>query len=346
MQLNFKSKSPDSDFQFEVVVGLAYNISKKSFKSTLIMYDTVKLKKKITPQQYLLLIENLRLLNKVSNREYESTGITATQTTYKDCFFSLTEKYLTVTVSLPKLLLGTNQLTFTRNDTVNALLKLQELLGVGIMDAVVQRIDIAHNFLLNLPIETYFKALCNKEKMKRWTIGHESLYFTNQGKRMELNFYNKTAQLRDTDQLIMPEFVNKNLLRYELRIKSNPAKVLGQPFITCATLIDKAFYQSIVSFWYNEYRSILKLSYAPATNYGKNLTEFSRYLMTAGIEKIGASEIYDIVNCHPAFKAAPKVRYNIKKMLKDLIQNRMESNAAEAVAELDDRMLYVLENAA
>lgn len=310
------------------------------------MYDTIKLKKTITPQQYLLLNDNLRLLNKVSNKEYENTGITTMQTTYNDCFFSLTEKYLTITLSLPKLLFGTNQINFTRRDTANALLKLQELVGVDILDAKVQRIDVAHNILVDLPIETYFKILCDKEKMKRWTIGHESLYFTNQGKRMELNFYNKTTQLRDTDQLILPEFVNKNLLRYELRIKSNPAKVLGQPVITCATLVDREFYQSLLTFWYTEYQSILKLSYAPATNYGKNLTEFSRYLMTAGIERIGASEVYDIVNSHPAFKAAPKVRYNIKKMLKELIKNRMESNAAEAVAELDNKMLYVLQNAA
>lgn len=310
------------------------------------MYDTIKIKKKITLQQNLLLNDNLRLLNKVSNREYENTGIVTTQTTYNDCFFSLTEKYLTATLSLPKLLYGTNQVNFTRLDTAKVLLKIQDLLGINILDAKVLRIDFAKNILVDYPIETYFKVLCDKDKMKRWTVGHESLYFTNQGKKIELNFYNKNAQLRDTAQLILPENLNKNVLRYELRIKSNPAKILGYPYITCATLVDVDFYNLLLNRWYNEYRSIIKLSYAPATNYGKNLTQFSRYLMTAGIEKIGAAEVYDIVNNHTAFKFNPKVRYNIKKVLRDLIKNYVGSDANEAISELDDKMLYVLQNAA
>lgn len=211
------------------------------------MYDTIKIKQYITSIQYLILLKLLRSLNTVSNREYENTGIITTQTTYKECYFSLSPNHLTISVSLPKLLFGTNQINVTRNDAASAISILQGILDIDISQAKVSRIDIAYNFTMDQPIETYFKLLCSKDKMKRWTVGHESLYFTNKAKGIELNFYNKTAQLKDTKQIVLPENLSKNLLRYEFRLKKQVTKSLGYPEVTCNTLIDEEFYQSAMN---------------------------------------------------------------------------------------------------
>jgi len=323
---------------------LFYNKCKKSFKSSIIMYDDITLKQPITPEQYNNLMTVLRSLNKVSNREYENTGIIVTQTNYKDCFFNLSPNYLTVSVKLPKLLYGTNQINFTRSDAELSLKRLQNLLGIDISQAKITRIDIAYNFEVSHPIETYLKLLCSRDRMKRWTVSNESLYFKDQ--RKELNFYNKVVQLTDTNQPVLSKNIKKNILRYELRIKSGLNKILGHNEITCATLIDESFYRSLVGLWYNEYQAIVKLHYAPATNYGKNLTEFKKYLMMAGVEKIGASEVYYIVDSNPEFKSFPKVRYNIKKMLKNLFDEKISWDANAALVELDEKMFDVLQAAA
>jgi len=310
------------------------------------MLDNIKLIQSITEQQYIQLLNTLRLLNPVSHTKFENTGITVTQTTYKDCFLKLTPNYLTVSLSLSKLLLGTNQFNVTRKDAALALLKLQDILGIDISSAKVSRIDIAYNISMDQPLETYFKLLCSKDKMKRWTISNETLYFTNKNKGMKLVFYNKTNQLSDTKQVVLPENLTKNILRYEISLTSKVIKKLGYHEITCATLIDEAFYQSLVELWYNEYKTIIKLSYSEATNYGNNLSEFKEYLMMAGIEKIGATAVYDIVDNHPAFKLSPKTKYNIKRMLKKLITNRVNFNASDALDELDEKMFNILQNAA
>jgi len=310
------------------------------------MYDTITFKESITLKQHSEIKTTLTSLNKVSSRKYHNTGITATQATYRDCFFSLTENYLTVTVSLPKFLYGTNQFNFTRIEAGEALLELQDIIGINIMNAKVSRIDVAQNILVDQPVETYFKILCSKDKMKRWMISHESLYFTTKGKGMELNFYNKTAQLRDTGQIIQSENLNKHVMRYELRLKTKLARRLKRVSVTCGDLVDADFYNGLLNLWHREYQSIVKLTYAPATNYGENLTEFKDYLMTAGIEKLGASAVYDIVDSHTAFKLAPKLKYNIRKMLKALITRQKYSVAADAVIELDQKMQNILHLAA
>lgn len=68
--------------------------------------------------------------------------------------------------------------------------------------------------------------------------------------------------------------------------------------------------------------------------------------MIAGIEKIGAPAVFDIVNADPFFKSAPKVKYNIKKMIKELITNRVHFDANIAAEELDRKMLNVLQTSA
>jgi DNA gyrase inhibitor GyrI len=96
--------------------------------------------------------------------------------------------------------------------------------------------------------------------------------------------------------------------------------------------------------WFDEYKSISKLSYVSTNNYGKNLSAFKKYLIMAGIEKIGASTIFNIVDSHPDFKAAPKVKYDIKKMLRSLISDQSQHKVNDAMLELDRKILEILQN--
>jgi hypothetical protein len=298
----------------------------------------------ITNQQYAGLNKTLRSLNNVITREYQNTGIITIQTTYQDCFFSLSPKYLIVAAKLPKVLYGTNQVNFTLREAKLAISKIQEILCINILGARVSRVDLAYNLVMDQPVENYFKFLCNKDGMKRWTASNESLYFKSKS-GTELNFYNKTTHLKDTGQEIMAENVGANLLRYEYRIKSGLAKVIGYPILTVADLIDDKFYKLMRQLWYDAYKTIDKLSYTPAAINIKNVPQLKDYFMLEGIERIGAPAAYDTID-GLSFQVSARVRFNMRKMLKALISNRAINDANDAITELDNKILNALQYAA
>jgi hypothetical protein len=309
------------------------------------MYDDILFKQKITGQQYAELNATLRSLNNIVTREYQNTGITTIQTTYQDCFFSLSPDYLTVSAKLPKVLYGTNQINFTLRESKLAILKIQEILRINVLGAGVSRVDLAYNMVMDQPVENYFKFLCNKDSMKRWFIFNESLYFKNKSGSKELNFYNKTAHLKDTRQEIMLDNVNVNLLRYEFRLKSGLAKTVGYRVVTVANLIDERFYKLMRQLWYDAYKSIDKLSYTSAAANIKNVPDLKNYWMLDGIEKSGVPAAYDLINGLSS-QVSMQTKYKMKRMLKALISNRAVNDVNDAVAELDSKMLNVLQHAA
>ncbi len=308
------------------------------------MYDDIAFKLSITNQQYVGLNKTLRSLNNVITREYQNTGIITIQTTYQDCFFSLSPKYLTVAAKLPKVLYGTNQMNFTLRESKLAILKLQEILCINILGARVSRVDLAYNLVMDQPVGNYFKFLCNKDGMKRWTASNESLYFKSKN-GTELNFYNKTAHLKDTGQEILAENVDANLLRYEYRIKSGIAKIVGYPIVTVADLIDDKFYKLMRQLWYDAYKTIDKLSHTPAATRIRTVPELRNYLMLDSIDRSGAPATYDLIESL-SFQVSPRVKFNMRKMLKTLISNKVINDANDAVAELDTKMLNVFQYAA
>ncbi|TSD66418.1 hypothetical protein FFF34_003165 [Inquilinus sp. KBS0705] len=321
-----------------------YNNHLNLFPKTTIMYDDITFKLLITNQQYAGLNKTLRSLNNVITREYQNTGIITIQTTYQDCFFSLSPKYLTVAAKLPKLLYGTNQVNFTLREAKLAISKIQEILCINIGGARVSRVDLAYNLVMDQPVENYFKFLCNKDGMKRWTASNESLYFKSKS-GTELNFYNKTAHLKDTAQEILAENIDANLLRYEYRVKSGLAKIVDYHTVTVDDLMDDKFYKLMRELWYDAYKTIDKLSYTPAATRIRSVPELKNYLMLDSIDRSGAPATYDLINSL-SFQVSARVKYNMRKMLKSLISNPAINDANDAVAELDSKMLNVFQYAA
>jgi hypothetical protein len=306
------------------------------------MYDTIKFQLLYNQDQALSLHSVVSSMDSVVVKQFkEREGQTMTAK-YKGWNFTLTSTFIYGCGSLPKLLYDTNQINFTRAETSLALNRLEQLLGVELSTAKVTRIDFGFNIMLDHPVDTYFKSLCNKSFTKRMPVSNETLYF--KGKLLELCFYNKTVQLRDTFQSIHNSYFYQNLVRYEMKLTKRVAKSLGYSMITCADLIDEAFYNRLKHAWYDQYQSIDKLTYVQPDYYGENLTQFKNYLMLEGIEKIGPAEAYNIVDT--SFKSNHKIKNRIKRMLKELISSRERGIANDAVAELDEKMFNILQTAA
>jgi hypothetical protein len=308
------------------------------------MYDTIKIQLPYAEAETESLNATLNTFDNVTDKRYRNTGIVTTQATFNNWKFSQSPKSLTAYGSLPQLLYKTNQLNFTREETIKALSKLQDIIGLDISAARVTRIDFGCNIVVDHPVDTYFKLLCNRDLTKRWTVSDETLYF--KGRVKELCFYNKSVQLRDTYQPLHEQYFYKNLLRYEMKLTKEICKITDYPEINCATLTDKRFYNKLVKLWHDEYQLIDKLSFVVPADYGKNWTEFRNYLTLEGIEKNGGSETFDLVNDKKAFKLDHRAKHNIKKMLKKLISSKVKYHANDALDELNEKMFNILQNAA
>jgi hypothetical protein len=155
-----------------------------------------------------------------------------------------------------------------------------------------------------------------------------------------LSFYDKTAQLKDTYQKIPADYVDKHVLRYEMKLSKLVAKKLGFDVITVADLSDRSIFSVIKEYWYNQYQAIDKLTYN-IPSFGNNPTQFKEYLMLQGIEAIGLSTLFQEVNL--VFKSNYQVKNRVKKMIKNLTANRGRITANIALVELGDKIDSVME---
>lgn len=77
--------------------------------------------------------------------------------------------------SLCKFLYGNNMVNFTRDDTFHAIEKLSDLLHVSLNHATVSRMDVAYNFEVKNPPESYFYYLGPLPRYKRLEQTYHSL---------------------------------------------------------------------------------------------------------------------------------------------------------------------------
>ncbi len=164
-----------------------------------------------------------------------------------------TFRNLSISVSLPKLLLGHNLVILTPIQIRNALNKLNYILfkitGTQLYLASVSRVDAAINFKVNDAVPSYLKTLGEAIKYIRWSkfVRRGSLYYfpiARQGfrniakhKSKVIIFYDKLREMRykakrskDKNEIEKVEkiikecgFGNCNVLRFEVRI-FNPTR--------------------------------------------------------------------------------------------------------------------------
>lgn len=165
--------------------------------------------------------------------------------------------------SLCKFLYGNNMVNFTRRDTQLAFEKLSDTLHISLNNATVSRMDVAYNFEVTYPPESYFYHLGNLPYYKRLEQsyqGVEGLYYNLVSDGKQLVFYDKIKETSHHKDSVLPEYQNKNLLRYELRFKNHINQILKVNKVTVPMLYDVQFYNRIVDYWRSEYQKIVKVN--------------------------------------------------------------------------------------
>jgi len=159
--------------------------------------------------------------------------------------------------SLCKFLYGNNIVNFTRTDTRLAFEKLSDTLHISLNNAIVSRMDVAYNFDVTYLPESYFYHLGNLPYYKRleqmFYKGVEGLYYSSVSDKKQLEFYDKIKETTNRKDSIPEEYQNKNLLRYELRLKNHIKQIFKVNKVTVPMLYDVRFYNRIVDYWKSEY---------------------------------------------------------------------------------------------
>lgn len=160
--------------------------------------------------------------------------------------------------SLCKYYLGDNLQSLDRDKTKLAIESLSDVLHLSIHKAIVVRIDVAQNISVKYPVETYLTHLGELKYSKRSECTDSSLYYF-QGKG-SLIFYDKLKELKSKRQNIPESYQNKNILRYEMRIKKAISKTFNTHEVTASMLYREDFYISLIEKWKSNYKSIRKIN--------------------------------------------------------------------------------------
>lgn len=87
---------------------------------------------------------------------------------------------------------------------------------------------------------------------------NNGLYYNNQLR--QLVFYGKEYEQKLKRQPIPELYQNRNVIRYEMRLRKQLRQQLKQPEITAGLLYDETFYKGLVTRWKDEYFAIKKIN--------------------------------------------------------------------------------------
>lgn len=299
------------------------------------MYDTIHLFKEdragnvlaLTPQYLENVSEHLR------DGRYSVSG------SLNNLKVNVFDSGVSVKGSLAKYYLNDNIQTLRRQDTARAIDQLSDELHLNVNDALITRLDFAHNFLMDNKPEVYYPYLGESQYFKRYKQP-ESLYYQN-GNRTKL-FYNKLSEAKSKAVRVPEILLDRHLLRYEIRYSRRLKKQLKEPEVKAGTLSDESFYIRLIDRYISEYRSIHK-------NAGFKFDEVNmstpkdvfNQLSLMMVDIIGQDRLMQQIEEWRAKGVFDKPEYysRLKKEIREKSQKYKASDSTHLIEELDKKIL-------
>lgn len=164
--------------------------------------------------------------------------------------------------SLPKFLYdGSNIYPLDVKHTAEAIEKIADTLHVHIEQATITELEFGANFMMSHKVSEYLCKLGELERMQRVYFNEDTLYYQGTGKKKKpkkLVFYDKIAEAKSNGMDYPKDFEDKNILRYELRLKGRISNIIGVPIIRGCTLYDFPFYERLTGIYQQHYYTIKK----------------------------------------------------------------------------------------
>ena len=225
------------------------------------MYDKVKffVDRSIIGSQYTNITNHLE---KAKVETDQTTGETRTKGTMNGLSIGVLGGGVFIEGSLPKYHYGSNIYPLDREGTKECIEMISDTLGINMSGADVVGIEFGTTFMMQYKVSAYLAKLGEMSRLQRYNFNADTLYYKGSGKVQPrvYTFYDKLADCKAKHLPYPIDFEDKNLLRYEMRLKGRLAKQLGVPEVKASTLYDRQFYRELVKRYQDSYFSISKIN--------------------------------------------------------------------------------------
>ena len=225
------------------------------------MYDKVKffVDRSIIGSQYTNITNHLE---KAKVETDQTTGETRTKGTMNGLSIGVLGGGVFVEGSLPKYHYGSNIYPLDREGTKECIEMIGDTLGINMSGADVVGIEFGTTFMMQYKVSAYLAKLGEMSRLQRYNFNADTLYYKGSGKVQPrvYTFYDKLADCKAKHLPYPIDFEDKNLLRYEMRLKGRLAYQLGVSEVKASTLYDRQFYRELVRRYQDSYFSISKIN--------------------------------------------------------------------------------------
>ena len=225
------------------------------------MYDKVKffVDRSIIGSQYTNITNHLERAKVETD---QTTGETRTKGTMNGLSIGVLGGGVFVEGSLPKYHYGSNIYPLDREGTKECIEMISDTLGINMSGADVVGIEFGTTFMMQYKVSAYLAKLGEMSRLQRYNFNADTLYYKGSGKVQPrvYTFYDKLADCKAKKLAYPNDFEDKNLLRYEMRLKGRLAYQLGVPEVKASTLYDRQFYRELVRRYQDSYFSISKIN--------------------------------------------------------------------------------------
>lgn len=206
-------------------------------------------------------------------------------------YYSYKDGSIFVHTSLPALIHGTNEKTFSYEELIVSLKKLEEILEVSLENTQLCGIEVAASFDVEQPPTAYMNLWGTLSRAQKDILNSgQTVQFWN--KSWSFIGYDKVAELNDRYGIHLK---GRRILRLEHRIKRGVSKLFGRR-LSPWDLLDPAIYCRLIERWKRKYTQIPKNVLAPEFSLPSTPKAFVRRLASVGIRDIGAGHIEALIN--------------------------------------------------
>ena len=245
--------------------------------------------------------------------------------------------------SLPKFLYdGSNIFPLDVKHTAEAIEKISDTFHIKIEQATITEIEFGANFMMSHKVSEYLCKLGELDRMQRVYFDADTLYYQGTGKKKKpkkLVFYDKIAEAKESGMQYPSDFEDKNILRYELRLKGRISRMIGVPIIRGATLYDFPFYEKLTGIYQQHYYAIKKQNQTnndmAEIKKPKDAWEllFARLMQQPDGQRVKSEFLQELKESGQLDR---KNFYRLKKMIEETEAKSDLSDVDELIRELDD----------
>lgn len=198
--------------------------------------------------------------------------------------------------------------------------------------------DIAQNYIVKHEPKVYFNHLGLLQYYERF-LQSGSLYYQNSIK--QLVFYDKVREQKAKHENIPEIYINRHLLRYEMRFKARLRQQFNQAEVRASLLYNEPFYMGIINRWHSEYKAIQKINEI-TLNFAAMKTKREFYIagLLTLIEKSGGelAMINQINEAYQTGELTKKQTFDLKQAVKDACKVEFATVESDIIQELNEKV--------